>query len=266
MLRNAVFVCVLALFAAFAAAGSNPEVPPVPPVIQAKDEEVKKVLEEFDKAVSEKSAENQGKALGEMESLRHDSFIPAIRTGLKSAESGVLAAAIRAAATHGLKDFEKDARKLLHAKPTKKETSGMAGEVGAACIDYLVRLDFAGEEETVLESHLRELYSSAVTDDRRVGAPWARDLVRASVHYLGKAKYKLAVPTLVEMVGEPQPKPIPPGKPDTNPPPIYWKSRVKLWQASESWVRWALKEITGQSFASPREWEAWLKQNKKDFK
>src|SRR6185436_2934058 len=119
-----------------------------------------------------------------------------------------------------------------------------------AAIDYLARLGFGGEENVIVDEYLVPLFAFGM-DDKRVSASWAKDLVRASVHYVGKFKGKHAVEQLVEMVGEPKP-----AEP-------YWKARNKLWAASESWVRWALKEITGQDFRSPRDWEAWFKQNKK---
>jgi len=271
MRRTASVLALTLGVAALCFAGSNPEVPPVPAVLPAKPDEAKKTADDATKAVADKNDDALAKALGDMENLSSDSFAPIIRAALKSSNPSVVAAAMRAAASNGLKDVEKDVRKVLHVKPKKpekdaKDQTGMAGEVGAAAIDYLVRLDFGGEENVVVDEYLTPLFTATFDDDRRVASPWAKDLLRASVHYLGKFKCKHAVPELVEMVGEPQPKPIPAGKPDTNPPEPYWKARVKLWQASEGWVRWALKEITGQEFRSAREWETWLKMNKKDYK
>jgi len=249
---------------------SSPEVPPVPAVLPARPEEATKAVDDAKKAVADKDDAALAKALDAMEGLRSDAFAPLIKSGLKSANPSVIAASLRAAAANEMKDVEKDARKLLHLKPKKPEKdaadqTGMAGEVSAAAIDYLVRLEFAGEEAFILEEHLEPLFTFAVGDERRVAAPWARDLLRASVHYLGRFKHKRAVPMLIDLVGDPQPKPMPAGK-DTNPPEPYWRARAKLWQASEGWVRWALKEITGLEYRSPREWEAWLKMNKKDYK
>jgi hypothetical protein len=270
MSRPASAAVFLLFGAALCLAGSSPEVPPVPAVLPARPEEAAKAADDVKKAVEAKDDEALAKALDAMEGLRSDTFAPLIKAGLKSPNASVVAASLRAAAANEMKDVEKDAKKLLHVKPKKPEKgaadqTGMAGEVSAAAIDYLVRLEFAGEEQFILEENLEPLFTFAVGDDRRVAAPWARDLVRASVHYLGKFKYKRAVPMLVEMVADPQPKPMPAGK-DTNPPEPYWRARAKLWQASEGWVRWALKEITGLEYKSPREWEAWLKMNKKDYK
>jgi hypothetical protein len=202
-----------------------------------------------------------------MESLRHDTFVPFIRSGLKSNNTSVVAASLRAAATHELKDVEKEARRLLKQKPPKKDKdpAAMHGEVGAAAIDYLARMDFRGEENFVVDEYLTPLLAFGM-NDVRVGAPWAKDLLRASVHYVGKTKCKHAVAQLIEMVGEPQKKPFNPDKGDPNPPEEYWKARTQLWQASEAWVRWALKEVTGQEFRSTREWNAWYAENKKEYK
>lgn len=259
MLRRTLIAAFLAVAAAVSLAGSKPEVPPVPAVLEPSVEELKRVTDDVEKAVAEKNDELLAKAIEEMETLRHESFAAVIRKGLKSSDSSVLAASLRAAASQDMKDVEKDVRKLLKSKPSKKDGTGLTGEIGAAAIDYLVRLDFAGEEATVLDDFLVPL----LADERRVRASWGVDLVRASLHYLGKRKYKRAVPLLIELVPEPQPKN--PNDPK-NPPASYWQERVKLWHKSEGWARWALKEITGQEFRSYREWDAWLKENKKDFK
>jgi hypothetical protein len=259
MLRPTLIAGLLAAAAAVSLAGSKPETPPVPVVLEPSAEELKRVTEDVQKASAEKNDELFAKALEEMETLRHESFVPFVRTGLKSGDSGVLSAALRAAAAQDMKDVEKDVRKLLKAKPAKKDGTGLTGEVGAAAIDYLIRLDVKGEESTVLDDFLTPL----LADERRIRASWGVDLMRASLHYLGKAKMKRAVPLLIELVPEPQPKN--PNDPK-NPPASYWQERIKLWHKSEGWARWALKEITGQEFRSYREWDAWLKENKKDFK
>lgn len=267
MLRRTIVALSLALLAAASLAGSKPEAPPVPAVLQPSDDEVKRVTDEVTKATADKSDELLAKALGEMEALRHDSFVPFIRTGAKSSNPTVLAAALRAAATHELKDLDKDARRLLHAKAKKtdKDNTGLAGETGAAAIDYLVRLDMGGDEATVVDEWLEPLLTPTCGDERRLVAPWSQDLLRACVHYVGKTKCKHAVPTLIDLLDVPEKKPLINGK-NPNPSDGYFTAREKLWRASEGWVRWALKEITGQEFRLQREWEAWLKLNKKDYK
>jgi HEAT repeat protein len=259
MLRRTIAALTLVLIAAATLAGSKPEAPPVPAVLQPSAEELKRVTEDVTKALADKNDELIAKAIGDMESLRHETFVPFIRTTLKSGDPPVRAAALRAAATHELRDIEKDVRKFLKSKPDKKDGVGLNGRVGAAAIDYLVRLDMGGEGETVLEDYLTVLFA----DERRMGASFGPDLLRACIHYLGKTKYKRSVPKLIDLVDQPAPKD--PNDPK-NPGESYWKARVKLWQQSEGWVRWALKEITGQEMRSAREWEAWLKENKKDYK
>ena len=92
---------------------------------------------------------------------------------------------------------------------------------------------------------------------------WGKDLVRASVLYFGKTKYKPAVPYIVaEVLREPVPRDVNDPK---NPPANYWEARHKIWNDAEGWARWALKEITGEQFRSVREWEAWVELNKKDL-
>lgn len=268
MLRRTVVVLALVLTAAASLAGAKPEAPPVPAVLQPSDAELKRVTEDVQKASADKNDELLAKALGEMEALRHDTFVPFIRAGMKSTSPAVVAASLRAAATHELKDLEKDARKLVHSKPQKKsekDNTGMAGETGAAAIDYLVRLDMRGEEMTVVEDWLEPLITPQFGDERRLTASWSQDLLRAGVHYVGKFKAKRSVPVLIDLLFVPEKKPLINGK-NPNPPDAWFAAREKLWRASEGWVRWALKEITGQEFRSQREWEAWLKENKKDYK
>lgn len=256
MPRPAKLALVL-LLAASALAGVTPEKPPVPAVLAAEEAEVKKLTEAAAKAVETKDDELRIACLGEMESLRHESFEPVIRAGAKAKDPRVVAVALRAAAAHEMKEFEKDVRRLLRTK--KKDDAALPGVLRGAVIDYLGRLGFTGEETIVLEDCLKPMFA----DERRMKATWSQDLARACIDYLGRSKHKPAVPQLVEMVRLPQPVDVHDGK---NPPASYWEARVKLWQASEGWVRWALKEITGLEYRSAGEWEAWLKQNRKDFK
>jgi hypothetical protein len=262
------FVAVAFLAAGLCFAGSAPEVPPVPAVLPAKPEEAKKATDEAEKAAADKNDEALAKALGDMEGLASDTFAPFIRAGMASKTPSVVAASLRAAAANEMKEFEKDARKLLHVKTTKKETkdgTALAGEVGAGAIDYLARLGFGGEETTVVDDYLVVLITPTFGDANRITSPWANDLVRASVHYVGKFKAKHAAAVLIDLLTVPEKKPLVNGK-NPNPPDAYFTARDKLNRVSEGWVRWALKEITGQEYRSPREWEAWLKANKKEYK
>ncbi len=267
MPRSALAALFLAVVAAAAIGGSAPAEPKPPAVLAARDDEVKRLSDAVNKAVADKNDADLAKALGEMEGLRSDAFVPFIRGGLKSTNASVLAASLRAAATHELKDVEKDARKLLHAKPPKrdKDPTGMAGEDGAAAIDYLARLDFGGEETVVVDDYLVMLITPTYGDANRIKAPWAADLLRAGIHYVGKFKAKHATAVLIDLLYVPEKKPMIKGK-DPNPPDAWFDERTKLLNLSESWIRWALKEITGQEFRSQREWDAWLKMNKKDYK
>ena len=268
MMRRTIAVLSLVLMAAATLAGGKPEAPPVPAVLQPTAEELKRVTEDVQKATADKNDELLARAIGDMVSLRHESFVPFIRAGAKSAGPEVVAASLRAAATHELKDLEKDVRKLLHAKPPKKsdkDNTGLAGETGSAAIDYLVRLDMGGEEGTVLDDWLVPMLTPTFGDERRLTASWSQDLLRASIHYVGKFKSKRAVPTLIDLIAVPEKKPMHDGK-NPNPSDAWFTAREKLWRVSEGWVRWALKEITGQELRSSREWEAWFKMNKKDYK
>lgn len=263
-LRSA--LALVLVLSASGLAGGGADAPPVPPVLEPTPEEVKTISADLDKSFADKNDELIAVNLEKLEGLKNDAFAKYVRDGLKSSTPAVKAAAIRAAATYEMKDVEKDVRKLLHVKPAKKGDDPVesGGEVAAASIDYLARMNMGGEEATVLDDWLGPLFEF-FHDDKRVGTSWALDLVRSSVHYLGKFKAKRAVPKLVELVGEPKHQP-PGARGDINPPEPYWKARQIIWNKSGNWARWALKEITGQQFQSAQEWEAWLKMNKKDFK
>ena len=45
----------------------------------------------------------------------------------------------------------------------------------------------------------------------------------------------------------------------------YGTARNRMWNVTEKFARWALKEITGQEFRSGREWDAWLDKNRKEY-
>jgi hypothetical protein len=257
----------LALVAAFlpggpALAGDVAVVPPTPAVIPANDDERRKTLEALAAAAAEKDAtkrdEATAAALATMLERRDAAFVPEIKKALGSTDQDVLAAAIQAAASHEMRDEEKRVRKILRSKPRDKK-GVVPGKIAAACIDYLGRLSIAGEEATVLEEHLTPL----IGDERRMKQSWGKDFVRACILYLGRMKYRPATPFLVAEVLK-EPFPADPNDPK-NPPAAYWEARHKIWIDAEGWARWALKEITGQEFRSVREWEAWVRQNKKTF-
>jgi hypothetical protein len=189
-------------------------------------------------------------------------YVPVISKLIDHDDQDVRAAAISAAASNEMRDEEKRIRKILKSKPkTKTPTGTIPGVVAAACIDYLTRLRIAGEEEEVLSEWLKE----TIGDERRLKQPWALDVIRNGLAYLGRMKFKGSVRWMIdEML--PIPAPANPNDPK-NPPATYWELRVKLHQTYEGWTRWALKEMTGQEFRSQREWQAWFKQqDKKDYK
>lgn len=245
---------LLGMAAAAALAGDVAVIPPTPAVIPANDEEKARLADTAAKADAAKDDEALLKCLEEMLTRRNDAFVPTIRKALGSGEPAVQAAAVRAAASHELRDEEKRVRKILRAKTKEK----IQGRVAAACIDYLGRLEIAGEEEAVLKDHLAPFLS----DERRIKQSWGPEMVRASIYYFGRTKWKPAVPYIVdEVLREPVPR-LPPSDPK-NPPASYWEARHKIWHDAEGWARWSLKEITGQEFRSAREWTAWVDANKK---
>lgn len=242
-------------------AGDTPIAPPVVTVLPANDQEKAKILDLLAQAAAEKDATKLADALKQLNQRKHVDFVPEVRKLLTATDEATFAAAISAAAAQDMKDIEKDVRKWLRTKPKKGAAGTVAGAQSAACIDYLGRLGFTGDEEVILDDHLKLL----MTDERKLKQPWAREMIRAAIHCLGKAKYKPAVPYLIdEMVAEPVP--ANPNDPK-NPPATYWEVRRRLWEEYEGWARWALKETTGQQFRDVREWQAWMKQqDKKAFK
>ena len=259
----AVTAVVVLVAPASSLAGTQAEEPPTPTVLEATPEEVEKLTAAVEKAYAEKDTNLLAEALLLMDTHSDESFKPIIKKALSSKKKKVQAFAIRAAASHQMEDVKKQVLKLLKAskkgKKKKKKGAGVtSGVVAASAVDYLARLAIEGVEVEVLEQ-LDRLFLV----ESRMTASYANDLVRAAVHYLGQTKNMSAVPRLVEML--PEPKPANPNAAN-NPPATYWEARYKIWQASEGWVRWALKEITGQEYRTHREWKAWVEQHKKDFK
>jgi len=242
-------------------AGTEAEEPPTPTVLEATPEEVTKLTDAVEKAYATKNNKLLAEALTLMDSHSDDSFKPIIKKAFSSKDKKVVAAAIRAAASHEMEGQTKAVLKLLKAtKKAKKKKKGgnVSGLVAAAAVDFLARLAIEGVDEQVLDQlNLLFLFETRMT------AAYAPDLVRAAIHYLGQTKNMSAVPRLVEML--PEPVPSNPNDPN-NPPATYWEARYKIWLASEGWVRWALKEITGEEYRTHREWKAWVAVNKKRFK
>ncbi len=248
-------------------AGIEPVEPDTPTVLPANEDEIAKVMAAADKAKAEKDDKLLLAALMSMETHRAEVFQPVISAAMGHRDAKIQAQAIRAAASHEMADeakrvlkiLEKSKRKRKGKKKGKKKGGGdVSGHVTAAAIDYLARLAIEGAEEQVVE-HLTRLFLVQT----RMQASYAADVVKAAVHYLGRMKVMSAVPQLVDMVREPVPE-----NPNSasNPPASYWEARYKIWLASEGWVRWALKEITGQEFRTHREWAAWVGLHEKDFK
>jgi len=262
-LSLAAVVLTAALVSRPAGAGIEPVEPYVPTVLDATEEEIQKVMTAVEKAKADKDDDILVACLISMETHRADAFVPVIAACIDHKDEQVQAHALRAAASHEMTDEAKDVLKILKKskqarKGRKKEDGDVSGYVASAAIEYLARLAIEGAEEEVLE-HLTRLFLV----ETRMTASYAPDLVKAAVHYLGQMKTKSAVPQLVEMIREPYPENPNDGN---NPPASYWEARYKIWLASEGWVRWALKEITGQEYRTHREWAAWLDANKKDFK
>ena len=243
-------------------AGTEPVEPDVPTVLDATEDEIAKVMEAAEKAKAEKDDELLMQCPISMGTHRAEQFKPVMADNIDHKDADLQATALRAAASHEMSELAKDVLKIL--KKSKKSRKGkskdegdVSGKVAAAAIEFLARLAIEGAEEEVADN-LTRLFQV----ESRMQASFAPDLVKAAVYYLGQMKTKSAVPQLVEMVREPYPED--PGS-GTNPPASYWEARYKIWQASEGWVRWALKEITGQEFRTHREWAAWLDANKKEY-
>ena len=242
------------------AAGETPVEPPTVDVLPASDAERKSALDSAAQGESEKAEEPTLAALAIMQTRKHDDFVPVLRKLVNDENPKVQAAAVRAAASQGLKDLDKAVRKLLHAKPKKGAAAAAPEALAAACVDYLGRLGIAGEEASVLKEQLQP----TISDPQRLKQDTAGETIRAALYYLGKLKYKQAVPYMIE---ELLPQPVGNPSDPKNPEADYWEARTKLWHDYEGWTRWVLKETTGREYRSLREWQAWFKQqDRKAFK
>ena len=126
-------------------AGSEAEEPPTPTVLEATPEEVTKLTDAVTKAYATKNNSLLTEALVLMDTHSDDSFKPLIKKALSSKDKKVLAAAIRAAASHQMEGEKKTVLKLLKAtkkakKKKKKKGGNVSGLVAAAAVDYLARL------------------------------------------------------------------------------------------------------------------------------
>ena len=269
-LLSIALAAVLVAASSVAFAREEPVEPPVPVVLSPDDGELEKInaalaqLEELEKAKKkDEAAKLRANLLHTMTERRHEDFHDFILESLKSKSDAVKAEAFRAAAAHELKEAEKLAKSLVIKKQKKRrgrdvEGDGHPGGLIAAALDYMTRMDVKGAEKSVVETHLPSLYIS----EQRTKARWAPELLRACIHYIGKRKIKAAVKDLVGMVERPEPEN--PNSP-TNPPAAYWEARFNLWAPSEAWVRWALKEITGEEYRTAAEWKVWYEINEKDY-
>lgn len=269
-LLSLALAAVLVAASSVALAREEPVEPPVPVVLSPDEGELEKInaalaqLEELEKAKqTDEAATLRANLLHTMGERRDESFHDFILESLKSKDDTVKAEALRAAAAHELKQAEKLAKSLVVKKQKKRrgrdvEGDGHPGALIAAALDYMTRMDVKGAEKAVVETHLPSLYIS----EQRTKADWAPDLLRACLHYIGKRKVKAAVKDLVGMVERPEPEN--PNSP-TNPPAAYWEARHNLWAPSEAWVRWALKEITGEEYRTAAEWKVWYEINEKDY-
>ncbi len=250
-----------ALLPRLATAGTEPIEPPTPMVIGANDEEVAAITERVERAKAEKDDTLLVSALRDMNERRHAAFVPIIREALASKNLEVQARACSAAASNEMYDDAKTVRKVLAAGRKRQKGKGGRTEgtlVVTCALDYLGRAAVEGDEELAVEV-AKEIFDQ----ETRVKSEQSPELLRVVLLYLGKVKADKSVPFLVELVKEPAP--VDPNDPN-NPPASYWEARFKLWQAYESWARWALKEITGQEFRTHREWAAWLNENKKKYR
>ncbi len=249
-------------------AGTTPEKPPVPVTLEPTTEQHDLIMNALAEVKAGRADRKQSKAevelkfarcLVDMEQLQHDDFIPHIELGLKSKDPIVLAAAIRAAATHDLTKHAKSIRKLMKRKPKKSKGSEADWvRVQVSCIDYLGRLGIEGEEEWIFDEHLRKVFIKTSDFSSNV----VQERLRAAMYYIGSMKWKPCVKFMITQLQEPIPKN--PNDPN-NPPASYWKARYTLWQATEGWTRWVLKEVTGQEYRSMREWQAWYRKNEKEY-
>lgn len=271
-IRTAVFAAVIAaaLLPHLALlAGETPEEPPTPTVLPPDEEQLKKLLAEFEKAESEKDDVLLQACLQELTgdpkeegaagvALAHKEFEPYVKRALKSKDDTLQSRAILAAATLELKDEAPGIRKLLKVKPSKKKGIGVSLVVIGCAIDYLDRMGMDGDEKLIFEEHLEQL----LLDTTRMSHVATPRIFRAGIHYLGRNKYKPCVKWLIAQIDRPEPDDVNSG---SNPPASYWKARTELWMSSEGWVRWALKEITGETFRRTKEWEDWYEENKKAY-
>jgi hypothetical protein len=205
-------------------------------VVHDSDADAREFLRSKEKGLKDKEPRVRSLALEEFVVHRHESYVKPLSALLKDKNTDVVKLAARAlgnqpfeATSDVLLDFAANPRAWGADPRSAAEAILSLGNVGLGKRGY---------------GRLRELFDDCNDVDVRI----------AIFKSLAKLKEKKAFSFFVDHNDEPAP-----ANPDSpsNPPASYWKARFEEWNQYKEWVRRGLREMTGESFATKKQWVEW---------
>lgn len=205
-------------------------------VVHDSDAEAREFLRSKEKGFKDKEPRVRSLALEEFVVHRHESYVKPLSALLKDKNTDVVKLAARAlgnqpfeATSDVLLDFATNPRAWGADPRSAAEAILSLGNVGLGKRGY---------------GRLRELFDDCNDVEVRI----------AIFKTLAKLKEKKAFSFFVDHNDEPAP-----ANPDSpsNPPASYWKARFEEWNQYKEWVRRGLREMTGESFATRKQWIEW---------
>lgn len=247
----------------------------------ANEEELEKLLDDFDAAEKEKTARAMSAALERLAAFNNPELLECAEEGFDyKASRADKKEAKREAESLGMEDKEAIAKlvelrvadvvdaaaKLCVAIGDEDSLDELVDALGdrdvwesipkvSAVVDALARHDLSSEKA---DEKIVEILLSIDKDDYAGDDFWGHSeeqfagyertgRYRAAIRYFGQRRTKDldVVMNLANLLHAPDPGHV--DSPD-NPPASYWKARFESWQRYSRDVVWALKQITGQTW------------------
>jgi hypothetical protein len=210
-----------------------------------KDQDARKKIKEFEKAVKPKSASMavRKQALDELRGGISPHLVKPLQQFVEKDSSVVL----KKQAVEMLADQPQPKSRTAVLKLLKNARVTANPQVQAGLIRALSQTGYRSDEWSEIADVLESDY-----DTERV------PVHEAVLELVTKHKEAKAIPMLLRNLDEPSPKDIDSGE---NPPAEYWKARWHSWSVWKDRVKEALFAITGQRFTTKEEAKAWLKKN-----
>lgn len=215
-----------------------------PPLRTVTDDEAKAALERFAVIAKSGDAKALPPAIESLGDTPHASIVTEIEKHLASKETSAKLAALKALSRMNAALAGPALQKAFKSKKNAENP-----KLYAAVIDAVAATGTKVSAQALIDL----VPIDASREDPNV--------VRAAVTALGKMKEKKAVDLFIKILEvDPNAQPENPGPND--PPASYWKAVWERWQAVEPALKTALKDITGETFASGKEAREWYRKNK----